>query len=91
MLREEFPAKVTSERPLNESTLLVSFEASAEANGATVEEYVIETSSQIKLYFQIAKIEFNPNIEHSASLLVLTLYLGKAILHSLSLSWRLPR
>ncbi|KAL7541113.1 LOW QUALITY PROTEIN: hypothetical protein ACHAXR_012985 [Thalassiosira sp. AJA248-18] len=32
-------------RPLNENTLLVSFEAAAEANGAPVEEYVIESSS----------------------------------------------
>ena len=56
------PGKVSppSIRPLNESTLLVSFEASAEANGATVEEYVIETSSQSSFTVK-SQIRVQPN------------------------------
>lgn len=56
------PGKVSppSIRPLNESTLLVSFEASAEANGAMVEEYVIETSSQSSFTVK-SQIRVQPN------------------------------
>jgi len=56
------PGRVSppSIRPLNESTLFVSFEASAEANGATVEEYVIETSSQSSFTVK-SQIRVQPN------------------------------
>ena len=49
-----------STRPLNENTLLVSFEAAAEANGAPVEEYVIESSSE-PIFSGSSRITVQPN------------------------------
>ena len=47
-------------RPLNEATLLVSFEASAEANGAHVEEYIIDSSSHPD-FSERTRIQVQPN------------------------------
>ena len=56
------PGKISppSIRPLNEANLLVSFEASAEANGAHVEEYIIDSSSHPN-FSESTRIRVQPN------------------------------
>ena len=48
-------------KPLNENTLLVSFEAAAQANGASVDEYIVESSSSDPSFTQASVITVHPN------------------------------
>jgi len=48
-------------RSLNETTLLVSFEAAAQANGAPVQEYIVEASSDSSFTDNHSEITVHPN------------------------------